>query len=83
MTRLVVEVPVHVVNGEQWGRLSVFGDTHHICGERVDEQRDISHAGGHRVRLVRFKKNVNWKIPVGTQIDISAVKPEETPRRRK
>jgi hypothetical protein len=77
-----VLVPTKRVNGSLWGDLTVFGHHHLICGEKVDLKDDgLSFAGGHRVRLYSFKKNVHWKIPEGTSIDISDVTPASAPRR--
>ena len=77
-----VRVPLKTVGTERWGQLSAFGDHHLICGEEV-RLKDQSHsfAGGHRVRVYSFKKNVHWKIPAGAPIDIAAVAPANPPRR--
>jgi hypothetical protein len=77
-----VFVPIKVVNGENWGDLASFSTSHEICGERVDPRKDISFAGGHRVRLYKFTKNVHWKIPTGVELDISEVPPASAPPRR-
>ena len=78
-----VSVPVKIANKTKWGDLTVFGQTHEICGESVKEMNNrFSFAGQHRVCLYRFKKNVHWKIPAGTELDISSVSPGQTPRRR-
>lgn len=74
-----VKVPTKVVNGDLWGDLSVFGKDHEICGTKVVERRDISFIGGHRVRLLEFKQMVHWRIPQGTELDITDV---TTARRR-
>jgi hypothetical protein len=69
-----VRVPVKVVGGERWGQLCVLGDHHIICGEKVQlTEQNFSFAGGHRVRLYSFKKNVNWKIPASVPLDIAAI----------
>jgi hypothetical protein len=70
-----VRVPVKIVGGERWGHLSALGDAaHFICGEDVwKKDENFSFAGGHRVRLYAFKKNVHWKIPEGVSLDISGV----------
>jgi hypothetical protein len=80
MSQQHVKVPIRTVNGAQWGDLSVFGKDHEICGTRVDHQRDISFLNQHRVRVVRFKQMVYWKIPQGTELDITDV---GNPRRRR
>jgi hypothetical protein len=58
----------------KWGALAYFGKDHEIACEdfKVINQR-YSFRGGHRVRLVRLKKQVYWKIPLGTNLDISDV----------
>lgn len=77
-----VQIPIKIVNGQRWGDLSVFGLNHEICAERGEKKDDaFSFAGGHRVRLFRFRKNVHWKIPDGIDLDISGVVPEQPPRR--
>lgn len=78
-----VLIPVKKVNGENWGDLGAFAISHDIVGEKVHlANENFSFAGGHRVRLYRFKKNVHFKIPQGTQLDIAAVIPASAPRRR-
>jgi hypothetical protein len=77
-----IQVPIKVLGGERWGQLSYFGDTHLICGETVKQKDEkYSFAGGHRVRLYSFKKNVHWKIPEGISLDIAAVPAAPAPRR--
>lgn len=79
-----VSVPVKIVNGAKWGQLSALADSHEICAEkviRVDEQ--YSFAGGHRVRLLRLRKNVHWKIPDGVVVDIKDVAPAAAPPARR
>ena len=77
-----VQVPVKVVGTERWGQLNVFGDNHLICAESVKlKDEKFSFAGGHRVRLYSFKKNVHWKVPEGVTLDISAISPADAPRR--
>ena len=79
-----VRVPVKVVWTERWGQLSSFGDAHLICGETVKlKDENYSFAGGHRVRLYSFKKNVHWKIPEAISLDIAQVTPASAPPRRK
>jgi hypothetical protein len=76
-----VPVPVKIVNGERWGDLACFAPSHEICGEKVDQRKDINFAGGHRVRLYKFTKSVHWKLPTGIELDISEVPPAAPPRR--
>lgn len=79
-----VSVPVKIANKAKWGDLTVFGQTHDICGEVVKlTDSKFSFAGQHRVRLYRFRRNVHWKIPTGTDLDISSVSPGQKPRRRR
>jgi hypothetical protein len=77
-----VNVPIKMLGTDRWGQLSVFGDSHLICGESVKlKEANYSFAGGHRVRLYSFKKNVHWKIPEGASLDIAAVAPAASARR--
>ncbi len=77
-----VRVPVKMLGTERWAQLSAFGDHHLVCGEEVREKNsDLTFAGGHRVRLYSFKKNVHWKIPSGVPLDIASVSPANPPRR--
>lgn len=77
-----VSVPVKTVGSERWGQLSLLGDHHLICAETVKlKDENFSFAGGHRVRLYSFKKNVHWKIPEGVTLDIAGVTPAAAPRR--
>jgi hypothetical protein len=77
-----VSVPVRTVGTSRWGHLSALAETHQICGEAVRlKDQNFSFAGGHRVRLYTFKKNVHWMIPEGTPLDISGVTPGIAPRR--
>jgi hypothetical protein len=81
-----ISVPIKKVGSDRWGQLSTFGDSHLICGETVHpKDMGFSFAGGHRVRLYSFKKNVHWKIPAGAPVvavDITDVSPADPPRRR-
>ena len=78
-----IKIPVKKVGKDLWGELSAFGLSHQICGESVRmTDQSFSFAGGHRVRLYAFKKNVHWKIPEGVSVDISNVIPAEAPPRR-
>lgn len=78
-----ISVPIKIINSERWGELSALSLTHDICGEVVnliDEKFTL--AGGHRVRLYRFKKNVHWRVPQGIELDISAVALPRSPPRK-
>jgi hypothetical protein len=80
-----IQVPIKVVAGERWGQLNYFGDAHLICGEVVKQKNEnFSFAGGHRVRLFSFKKNVHWRIPEDfpMELDIASVAPAVPPRRK-
>jgi hypothetical protein len=79
-----VPVPIKLIKGERWGDLNSLSLTHEICGERVDKINDnLSFAGGHRVRLYRFRKNVHWRIPESVvTLDISAIAPAALPRKK-
>ena len=78
-----VYVPVKAVNGENWGRLSVFGNAHLVVAEETPKQVNdsFSFAGGHRVRAWKFKKNVHWR-PIGIELEISDIPPAGPARRR-
>lgn len=73
MKQEFVKIPTLRVNGTLWGNLSAFGTTHEICGTEVRDRRDLSFKGGHRVRVRQFKKMVYWRVPDGTELDISEV----------
>jgi len=78
-----VLVPVKVVRGENWGDLASLAISHEICGEKVAQKdNNFSFAGGHRVRLYRFTKNVHWRIPTEVELDITDVTPASPPSRR-
>ena len=82
MNRL--SVPVRAHDKRNWGMLSHFGNAHAICGETVNlVAQKYSFIGGHRVRLYKFKKNVAWQIPAGTELDIASVNPGGPPPRRR
>ena len=77
-----ITVPVKLVNGEKWADLSALALTHDIVGEKVHKaDENFSFAGGHRVRLFKFKKNVHFKVPVGKDLDITNVTQPTVPRR--
>ena len=81
MARQVL-VPIKVVNKAEWGDLSVLGLAHEIVGETVKEKNPkFSFAGGHRVRLYYFKKNVHWRIS-GAEFDIAEIAPVRPPRKK-
>lgn len=79
-----VTIPIKVVGGVQWADLSASAPTHThlICGETFNQQKDLSFAGGHRVRVFAFKKSVHWRIPIGVDIDISDVPAADAPRKQ-
>lgn len=71
-----LSVSLKVFGSHKWGDLNAFGLTHEIVGETVSmKDQNFTFIGGHRVRLYSFKKNVHWRIPMGTELDISEVKP--------
>lgn len=75
-------VPIKTVNKQDWGDLSALGVSHEIVGETVHcKSQQYSFAGGHRVRLYHFKKNVHWRI-IGDVFNIADVVPAEPPRKR-
>jgi len=61
--RTHISVPIKVVSNENWGHLAALALSHEICGETVHLKGNFSFAGGHRVRIYKFTKNVHWKIP--------------------
>lgn len=70
-------------NGDKWGDLAAIAVAHDICGEKVSQiNGNFSFIGGHRVRLYRFKKNVHWLIPKGTDFEIGDLPQAPAPRRR-
>lgn len=78
-----MSVPVRLVGGKKWGDLSVFGEHHEVCGERVKERdAKFSFAGGHRLRLYSFRKTVHFRIMDGMNVDISGIDQEGPPPRR-
>jgi hypothetical protein len=78
-----VRVPVRLIGNERWGQLSLLGDHHLICAEKVQvKDQNYTFAGQHRVRLYSFKKNVHWKIPEGIELDVAGVAPAQAPPRR-
>ena len=80
-----VTIPVKTVGGVKWAELSASAPSHghQICGETVHPiDQKFSFAGGHRVRLYNFKKNVHWRLPGGVELDISAIPQANPPRRQ-
>lgn len=79
-----VHVPIKYHDKAKWGALSAFGPIHEICCEDywiINTQ--YSFVGGHRVRLLKIKSNVHWKIPLGTQLDITDVQIQAPIRKQK
>jgi hypothetical protein len=69
-----IKVPLVDYDGYQWAALAQFGKDHEIIGETFKCTNDqYSFRAGHRVRLFKVKKQVYWKIPAGTNLDISDV----------
>jgi hypothetical protein len=78
-----VKVPIKTVGTEEWAQLSVFGRDHVVCAEDYwIKDENYTFAGQHRVRLLSLKKNVHWKIPAGTPLDVAGVPPASAPPRR-
>lgn len=81
----IIKVPI-VLNGtEKWGALS------HLTTGAIDvvaesggiHSEKFTFKGQHRVRLYRLKKNVHFKVPLGTELNIAAVPPAaQAPRRQ-
>lgn len=82
MTRRQLSFPVKVVNGVEWLDFTAHGIAHEFCGEVCKQKSDLSFGGGHRVRHYHFRKNVHWRAPDGTTIDISDLDPDSAPPRR-
>jgi len=82
-----LSVPVREVNGERWGALCLLGPlVFEVVSETWELKKDsYSFVGGHRVRLLKLKKNVHFKVPAdiqGTELDISGIAPSTAPRRQ-
>jgi hypothetical protein len=78
-----IRVPVKLVGKHEWGCLSLLASTHEIVGEKVRPLNETyTFADGHRVRAYQFKKNVHFKVPAGTEYDVSAIPPGQAPRRQ-
>ncbi len=79
-----VQMPVRLVNGERWAILSMRGEQHYFCGERIKKKKEnFSFADQHRVRLYVAKKNVHWKITEGVELKMSEVNTARQPSRRR
>lgn len=80
-----VSLPVKKHDKADWAEISSLGPTltYYVVGEKVDcADQNYSFIGGHRLRKYKFKKSVHFTVPVGTQLDISAVAPQTPPRRQ-
>jgi hypothetical protein len=80
----VYRVPIIVHDSAKWGALShITTGSIDVVAEKFNlENSNLSFVGGHRVRLYRLKKNVHFKIPQGTELNISDVPPQQAPRRQ-
>jgi hypothetical protein len=81
----VVSLPLKVHSQCNWAEISSLAPTQvfEIVGETVKlGDQNYSFIGGHRVRLYKFKKNVHFRVPAGTDFNISSVVPAEPPRRQ-
>lgn len=79
-----VRIPIKVVGGSQWGVFYKQGSGHELAAYRPTiSKKDISFAGGHRMRLVKIKHDFYWRIPEGTPLDIGGVPPADPPRRKR
>jgi hypothetical protein len=64
--------PVKKVGRDEWLDLTAHGVAHNfVCEAFKLKDENFTFAGGHRVRLFHFKKNIHWKAPSGTDVDIS------------
>jgi hypothetical protein len=71
-----ISVPVIEHGGYRWGALAYFGKDHEFTGEDfkcIDQKYTFRNE--HRVRIIRIRKQVYWRIPVGITLDIGAVPP--------
>jgi hypothetical protein len=67
-------VPIIEHDGYRWGALAYFGKDQEFTGEDfkcVDQK--YSFKGGHRVRIIRIRKQVYWRLPSGINLDITDV----------
>jgi hypothetical protein len=77
-----VRVPTRLVRGQRWANFNFLANKHRLCAEKYNTiAENVSHVGGHRVRLYELKGNVHWMVP-DTVIDITDVAPAEAPRRQ-
>ena len=76
-----VKLPITKYQNEKWVHLSKIAPagSHWFVGEKFSMEENYSFHGQHRVRLIKLKNNVWWKIPVGVEVDISAVVPANPP----
>ena len=82
MASKVLSFPVKKLGSDDWFDLTAHGLAHEFVGEIVKARGNLSFAGGHRVRLYFFKKNVHWRPSTGgLELDIEDVKPSGPPRR--
>jgi hypothetical protein len=76
--RAKFSLPIRVIGKENWAALSFIKDAHEFVAEKCDvvEQKK-SFAGQHRVRLIKLRKSVHWKMPddFEFEVDISGVAP--------
>lgn len=82
---MTIHLPLREHNHERWADISSLApsQTFEIVGEKVNRSdENFSFIGGHRVRLYKFKKSVHFKVPRGTDLNISGVTPAEPPRRQ-
>lgn len=80
-----IRVPVKRHDSADWGDLCSWNNVAvEVIAERVDRRDDkYTFIGNHRVRRLKLKKNVHFKLPQGTALDISDVKPATAPRRQR
>jgi hypothetical protein len=71
-----ISVPIVEHDGHRWAAISYYGPSHEITAEGQPKIIDQKYGfkDGHRVRLIKLKKQVYWKIPP-TALDISEVSP--------
>lgn len=76
-------VPVKLIGTQKWADLGALGISHRIIAETISlEDAKFPASGGHRVRLLKAKKNVHFLVPDGIELDISGVEPGPAPRRK-
>lgn len=71
-----IHLPIIEHDGYRWAAISYYGLSHEMtCEEPIKIlNQKYSFKDGHRVRLIKLKKQVHWKIPP-TALDISDVPP--------